>query len=174
MSCNNVYQIRAIISSWLHSIIMSQCHWLLMLSLLLKILKLLCDLIYSFTLWCYGLLYYFFPDYIGFEMQVSDGDDIDRSISRLFLVLPFFFCGIDSVGFFISPYLVHSIFFCSTKALVSTQRGASNNKFLNYLNKHIIPIFDKVILWPCVLWWYKHVDLDFLILHVIPIFYFLY
>ena len=57
-----------------------------------------------------------------------------------------FFCGIDSVGFFIYPYLVHSIFFCSTKALVSTQRGASNNKFLNYLNKHIIPVFDKVIL----------------------------
>ncbi|CBI34060.3 unnamed protein product, partial [Vitis vinifera] len=47
---------------------------------------------------------------------VSDGDDINRLISCFFLALPFFFL------------------------------GASNNKFLNYLNKHIIPIFDKVIL----------------------------
>ena len=26
-----------------------------------------------------------------------------------------------------------------------TQRGASSSRFLNYLNKHIIPVFDKVV-----------------------------
>ncbi len=34
---------------------------------------------------------------------------------------------------------------------LTTQRGASSSKFLNYLNKHIIPVFDKVILhFPCL------------------------
>ncbi|KAK8494525.1 hypothetical protein V6N12_033764 [Hibiscus sabdariffa] len=47
-------------------------------------------------------------------MQVSDADHIDRLISCLFIALPFFV------------------------------RGASGSKFLNYLNKHIIPVFDKL------------------------------
>ncbi|XP_022724373.1 apoptosis inhibitor 5-like protein API5 isoform X1 [Durio zibethinus] len=49
-----------------------------------------------------------------FDMQVSDADHIDRLISCLFMALPFFV------------------------------RGASGSKFLNYLNKHIIPVFDKL------------------------------
>ncbi|CAI0445069.1 unnamed protein product [Linum tenue] len=47
-------------------------------------------------------------------MQVEDGDHIDRLISCLHTALPFFL------------------------------RGASSSKFLNYLNKHIIPVFDKL------------------------------
>ncbi|THG03745.1 hypothetical protein TEA_005176 [Camellia sinensis var. sinensis] len=46
---------------------------------------------------------------------VSDGDHIDRLISCLHMALPFF------------------------------TRGASSNRFLNYLNKNIVPVFDKVI-----------------------------
>ncbi|KAL6333521.1 hypothetical protein AAG906_028706 [Vitis piasezkii] len=48
------------------------------------------------------------------QFNVSDGDHIDRLISCLYMALPFFV------------------------------RGASNSKFLNYLNKHIIPVFDKL------------------------------
>ncbi|KAG6756088.1 hypothetical protein POTOM_039508 [Populus tomentosa] len=44
---------------------------------------------------------------------VSDTDHIDRLISCLYMALPFFL------------------------------RGASSSRFLNYLNKHIIPVFDK-------------------------------
>ncbi|CAL5422990.1 unnamed protein product [Camellia sinensis] len=44
---------------------------------------------------------------------VSDGDHIDRLISCLHMALPFF------------------------------TRGASSNRFLNYLNKNIAPVFDK-------------------------------
>ncbi|GMQ04745.1 hypothetical protein CsSME_00050069 [Camellia sinensis var. sinensis] len=44
---------------------------------------------------------------------VSDGDHIDRLISCLHMALPFF------------------------------MRGASSNRFLNYLNKNIVPVFDK-------------------------------
>ncbi|KAF7150257.1 hypothetical protein RHSIM_Rhsim02G0138500 [Rhododendron simsii] len=51
---------------------------------------------------------------IDFNMQVSDGDHIDRLISCLFMALPFFV------------------------------RGASPSKFLNYLNKHILPVFDEI------------------------------
>ncbi|CAL5346480.1 unnamed protein product [Camellia sinensis] len=46
---------------------------------------------------------------------VSDGDHIDRLISCLHMALPFF------------------------------MRGASSNRFLNYLNKNIVPVFDKVL-----------------------------
>ncbi|XP_021992801.1 apoptosis inhibitor 5-like protein API5 [Helianthus annuus] len=46
--------------------------------------------------------------------DVSDGDHIDRLISCLYMALPFFL------------------------------RGASSSKFINYLNKNIIPIFDKL------------------------------
>ncbi|KAL7605695.1 hypothetical protein Lser_V15G16384 [Lactuca serriola] len=49
-----------------------------------------------------------------FDVQVSDGDHIDRLISCLYMALPFFL------------------------------RGASSSKFLNYLNKNIIPVFDKL------------------------------
>ncbi|KAL8192179.1 hypothetical protein R6Q57_028041 [Mikania cordata] len=42
------------------------------------------------------------------------GDHVDRLISCLYIALPFFI------------------------------RGASSSKFLNYLNKHIIPVFDKL------------------------------
>eukprot|EP00258_Populus_trichocarpa_P051227 XP_024467246.1 apoptosis inhibitor 5-like protein API5 [Populus trichocarpa] len=45
--------------------------------------------------------------------HVSDTDHIDRLISCLYMALPFFL------------------------------RGASSSRFLNYLNKHIIPVFDK-------------------------------
>ncbi|CAI0557870.1 unnamed protein product [Linum tenue] len=47
-------------------------------------------------------------------MQVEDGDHIDRLIACLYMAVPFFL------------------------------RGASSSKFLNYLNKHIIPVFDKL------------------------------
>ncbi|KAE7995790.1 hypothetical protein FH972_000558 [Carpinus fangiana] len=46
--------------------------------------------------------------------KVSDADHIDRLISCLYMALPF------------------------------VVRGASSSKFLNYLNKHIIPVFDKL------------------------------
>ncbi|XP_031131351.1 uncharacterized protein LOC116032777 [Ipomoea triloba] len=45
--------------------------------------------------------------------KVDDGDHIDRLISCLYMAIPFF------------------------------ERGASNSKFLNYLNKHNFPVFDK-------------------------------
>ncbi|XP_076921588.1 apoptosis inhibitor 5-like protein API5 isoform X2 [Bidens hawaiensis] len=48
------------------------------------------------------------------QFDVSDGDHIDRLISCLYMALPFFL------------------------------RGASSSKFINYLNKNIIPIFDKL------------------------------
>jgi uncharacterized protein YnzC (UPF0291/DUF896 family) len=48
------------------------------------------------------------------QFNVSDGDHVDRLISCLYMALPFFV------------------------------RGASNSKFLNYLNKHIFPVFDKL------------------------------
>ncbi|OAY24890.1 apoptosis inhibitor 5-like protein API5 [Manihot esculenta] len=48
------------------------------------------------------------------QFNVSDGEHIDRLISCLYMALPFFL------------------------------RGASGSKFLNYLNKHIIPVFDKL------------------------------
>ncbi|GLT62060.1 hypothetical protein SLA2020_347250 [Shorea laevis] len=48
--------------------------------------------------------------------NVSDADHIDRLISCLYMALPF----------------------------VVVRLGASSSKFLNYLNKHIIPVFDKL------------------------------
>lgn len=48
------------------------------------------------------------------QFNVSDGDHIDRLISCLRMAFPLF------------------------------TRGASSSKFLNYLNKHIIPVFDKL------------------------------
>ncbi|KAJ8761434.1 hypothetical protein K2173_001565 [Erythroxylum novogranatense] len=48
------------------------------------------------------------------QFNVSDGDHIDRLISCLYMALPFFL------------------------------RGASSSKFLNYLNKHIVPVFEKL------------------------------
>ncbi|WMV49112.1 hypothetical protein MTR67_042497 [Solanum verrucosum] len=48
------------------------------------------------------------------QFNVSDGDHINRLIACLFMAIPFF------------------------------ERGASNSKFLNYLNKHIFPVFDKL------------------------------
>ncbi|PPD95686.1 hypothetical protein GOBAR_DD07295 [Gossypium barbadense] len=48
------------------------------------------------------------------QFDVSDADHIDRLISCLFMAIPFFV------------------------------RGAPGSKFLNYLNKHIIPVFDKL------------------------------
>ncbi|XP_073017310.1 apoptosis inhibitor 5-like protein API5 isoform X1 [Primulina eburnea] len=47
------------------------------------------------------------------QFNVADGDHNDRMISCLFMALPFF------------------------------ERGASNSKFFNYLNKHMFPVFDK-------------------------------
>lgn len=46
--------------------------------------------------------------------NVTDGDHNDRLISCLFMALPFF------------------------------ERGASNSKFFNYLNRHMFPVFDKL------------------------------
>ncbi|XP_062095846.1 apoptosis inhibitor 5-like protein API5 [Humulus lupulus] len=48
------------------------------------------------------------------QFNVSDADHIDRLISCLYMALPF------------------------------VVRGASSSKFLNYLSKHIIPVFDKL------------------------------
>ncbi|KAK9152926.1 hypothetical protein Sjap_000406 [Stephania japonica] len=48
------------------------------------------------------------------QFNVSDGDHIDRLISCLCMALPFY------------------------------KRGASNSKFVNYLNKHILPVLDKL------------------------------
>ncbi|KAE8689847.1 hypothetical protein F3Y22_tig00110931pilonHSYRG00180 [Hibiscus syriacus] len=48
------------------------------------------------------------------QFDVSDKDHIDRLLSCLFMALPFFV------------------------------RGASGSKFMNYLNKHIIPVVDKL------------------------------
>ncbi|RWR96379.1 apoptosis inhibitor 5-like protein API5 isoform X1 [Cinnamomum micranthum f. kanehirae] len=48
------------------------------------------------------------------QFDVSDVDHIDRLMSCMFMALPFFL------------------------------RGASNSKFLNYLNKHILPVFEKL------------------------------
>jgi hypothetical protein len=48
------------------------------------------------------------------QFEFSDTDHIDRLISCLQLALPFF------------------------------ARGAPSSRFLIYLNKHIIPVFDKV------------------------------
>ncbi|KAI7730975.1 hypothetical protein M8C21_006824 [Ambrosia artemisiifolia] len=48
------------------------------------------------------------------QFSVEDGDHVDRLISCLYMALPFFI------------------------------RGASSSKFLNYLNKHILPVFDKL------------------------------
>ncbi|KAK6932639.1 Apoptosis inhibitory 5, partial [Dillenia turbinata] len=48
------------------------------------------------------------------QFNAADGDHIDRLISCLYIALPFF------------------------------MRGASNSKFLNYLNKYILPVFDKL------------------------------
>ncbi|XP_041025223.1 apoptosis inhibitor 5-like protein API5 [Juglans microcarpa x Juglans regia] len=48
------------------------------------------------------------------QFNVSDADHIDRLISCLYMALPL------------------------------VVRGASSSKFLNYLNKHIIPVFDKL------------------------------
>ncbi|XP_051129063.1 apoptosis inhibitor 5-like protein API5 isoform X2 [Andrographis paniculata] len=48
------------------------------------------------------------------QFNVDDGDHIDRLISCLFMALPFF------------------------------ERGASNSRFWNYLNKHIFPVFDML------------------------------
>ncbi|XP_058211121.1 apoptosis inhibitor 5-like protein API5 [Rhododendron vialii] len=48
------------------------------------------------------------------QFNVSDGDHIDRLISCLHMALPFFVM------------------------------GASSSRFVNYLNKHILPVFDKL------------------------------
>ncbi|XP_071697557.1 apoptosis inhibitor 5-like protein API5 [Rutidosis leptorrhynchoides] len=48
------------------------------------------------------------------QFSVEDGDHVDRLISCLYMALPFFVM------------------------------GASSSKFLNYLNKHILPVFDKL------------------------------
>ncbi|KAK7832229.1 apoptosis inhibitor 5-like protein api5 [Quercus suber] len=48
------------------------------------------------------------------QFNVADADHIDRLISCVYMALPF------------------------------VVRGASSSKFLNYLNKHIIPVFDKL------------------------------
>eukprot|EP00262_Sarcandra_glabra_P000246 TRINITY_DN10310_c0_g1_i1.p1 TRINITY_DN10310_c0_g1~~TRINITY_DN10310_c0_g1_i1.p1 ORF type:complete len:544 (+),score=111.51 TRINITY_DN10310_c0_g1_i1:289-1920(+) len=48
------------------------------------------------------------------QFNVTDGDHIDRLMSCLCMALPFF------------------------------MRGASNSKFVSYLNKHLIPAFDKL------------------------------
>lgn len=48
------------------------------------------------------------------QFNVSDNDHIDRLLSCLYMALPFY------------------------------MRGALNSKFLNYLNKHILPVFDKL------------------------------
>eukprot|EP00249_Psilotum_nudum_P017406 c26306_g1_i2 orf=866-2125(-) len=48
------------------------------------------------------------------QFNVSDTDHIDRLMSCLYMALPIY------------------------------TRGASNSKFLNYINKHLLPVFDKL------------------------------
>ncbi|MCO5559648.1 hypothetical protein L7F22_013249 [Adiantum nelumboides] len=48
------------------------------------------------------------------QFNVSDTDHIDRLMSCLYLAIPIY------------------------------MRGASNSKFLNYINKHLLPVFDKL------------------------------
>ncbi|KAJ0845970.1 putative apoptosis inhibitory 5 [Helianthus annuus] len=55
-----------------------------------------------------------------FDVSVLDGEYIDRLISCLYMALPFFLLKIICRG-----------------------RGASSSKFTNFLNKNILPIFDK-------------------------------
>jgi hypothetical protein len=51
---------------------------------------------------------------VGLPVQITDADHIDRLMSCLNMALPFYV------------------------------RGASNSKFLNYINKHLLPVFDKL------------------------------
>ncbi|KAK5792195.1 hypothetical protein PVK06_033309 [Gossypium arboreum] len=85
------------------------------------------------------------------QFDVSDADHIDRLISCLFMAIPFFVVRTDlvflSICFFspfkYSSYISYMNFLsCLTKIIL--QRGASGSKFLNYINKHIIPVFDKL------------------------------
>ncbi|KAJ3692278.1 hypothetical protein LUZ60_012628 [Juncus effusus] len=48
------------------------------------------------------------------QFNVEDGDHIDRLISCMYMALPFY------------------------------MKGASSSKFVNYFNKHLIPVFDKL------------------------------
>ena len=79
---------------------------------------------------------------MAIKMQ-SDGDHVDRLISCLYMALPFFVVRIFCYYIFIF-LLVRRWHFIWTETLYCLQRGASSSKFLNYLNKHILPLFDKV------------------------------
>ena len=75
-------------------------------------------------------------------MQVSDADHIDRLISCLYMALPFVVVRCTKIVILLSDVCLSGnlqpFIFCLM------QRGASSSKFLNYLNKHIMPVFDKV------------------------------
>lgn len=102
-----------------------------------------------FNVYNLSIIGYFFGHHLSriVEMQVEDADHIDRLISCLYMALPFVvvwnvFVFMDIyvyVQLYIFLKLISFILFC-------TQRGASSSKFLNYINKHIIPVFDKVTL----------------------------
>jgi hypothetical protein len=84
-------------------------------------------------------------------MQVSDADHIDRLISCLYMALPFVVVRTIHMILLFSLNGSFYVFLTELCLKLTTQRGASSSKFLNYLNKHIIPVFDKVILhFPCL------------------------
>ncbi|WOL14180.1 hypothetical protein Cni_G22960 [Canna indica] len=74
------------------------------------------------------------------QFNVEDVDHIDRLISCMCMALPFF-----AVSGRITYELL--LFYCETKnssKLLLSQRGASSSKFLNYINKHILHVFEKL------------------------------
>jgi hypothetical protein len=97
----------------------------------------------SFSPWCYKNP--FKVTWIGIKTQVSDTDHIDRLISCLYMALPFFLVW---TVFLITGILCILHLFLTLQLVpinLWTQRGASSSRFLNYLNKHIVPVFDKVV-----------------------------
>jgi hypothetical protein len=97
---------------------------------------------FSFAPYCYNPLK---VTWIGIQTQVSDTDHIDRLISCLYMALPFFL--VWTVFFIIEILCILHLFLTLQLVPINlwTQRGASSSRFLNYLNKHIIPVFDKVV-----------------------------
>ncbi|XP_040873291.1 apoptosis inhibitor 5-like protein API5 isoform X1 [Glycine max] len=78
------------------------------------------------------------------QFNVSDADHIDRLISCLHMALPF----VVVRTFYTVQVFIFSLFsvkfFLQQNHFFSLQRGASSNKFLNYINKYIISVFDQL------------------------------
>ncbi|ONK81564.1 uncharacterized protein A4U43_C01F30590 [Asparagus officinalis] len=81
------------------------------------------------------------------QFNVDDIDHIDRLTSCMYM-RPSLLCYVYVLDNFHSFTVclsdIGSIFSpCLRDVQMSIQRGASSSKFLNYFNKHIIPVFDK-------------------------------